>query len=254
MLAGLIAVRSTRAQHRSTCAQYEGVCVRLCLISDYPVIPQTTADLDYDLNVVCRCAMALAQQGHHVYWLLSTASLPTFQAEAALAPAVADTLPPTCRHIIPIQPYQYAGVRLLCVHQEVWQHADQHTRLFTFLCLLQRALSYDIFHAWGTLSVAYLAVYTARFLAVPAVVSYGWQLRSSQPQQPFLWDWVARQVSAAVVSSRLEYERLLTCSPLLPTQLHMIDPMQAEVGQALTALYVRLGGGVTVPSTAGRSF
>src|SRR5262245_40129571 len=115
--------------------------------------------------------MALAQQGHQVYWLLSTESLQALQAEAALAPAAVETLPAICRHIVPVQPYQCAEVRLLCVHQEVWQHADQHTRLFTFLCLLQRALSYDVFHAWGALPVAYLAVYTARFLAVPAVVS-----------------------------------------------------------------------------------
>ena len=228
--------------------------MRLCLISDYPVIPQTAAEMDYNLSAVRRCAIALVQQGHQVYWLLSTESLQAFQAEAALVPAAADILPPTCRHIVPVQPYQCAGVRLLCVHQEVWQHADLHTRLFTFVCLLQRALSYDVFHAWGALSVAYLAVYTARFLAVPAVVSYGWQLRSAKPQQPFLWDWVARQVSAAVVPHMAEYERLLTCSPLAPAQLHVIDPRQAEVGQALTALYVRLCGGViAVRSTAGRS-
>ncbi len=215
--------------------------MRLCVISDHPVIAQTTAELDSDLSAVRRCAMALAQQGHQVYWLLSTESIQALQAEAVLAPAPADTLPPTCRYIVPVQPYQYAGVWLLCVHQGVWQHADRHTRLFTFLCLLQRALSYDVFHAWGALSVAYLAVYTARFLAVPGVVSYDWQLRSAQPQPPFLWDWVARQVSAAVVPSREEYERLLTCSPLVRTQLHVIDPLQVEVGQALIALYVRLG-------------
>jgi len=219
--------------------------VRLCLISAHPVIPQTATEMDYDLRAVCRCATALVQQGHQVYWLLSTASLPTLQAEAALVPAAADTLPPTCRYIVPVQPYQCAGVRLLCVHQEVWQHADLHTRLFTFVCLLQRALPCAVFHAWGALSVAYLAVYTARFLAVPVVVSYDWQLRSARPQQPFLWDWVARQVSAAVVPSRAEYEGLLTRSPLAPTQLHVLDPMQAEVGQTLTALYGRLCGAVT---------
>ena len=156
-----------------------------------------------------------------------------------------DTLLPTCRYVVPVQAYQCAGVRLLCVHQEVWQHADLHTRLFTFVCLLQRALSYAVFHAWGTLSVAYLTVYTARFLAVPVVVSYDWQLRSGQPQQPFLWDWVARQVSAAVVPSRAAYELLLARSLLAPTQLYVIDPMQAKVGWTLTALYARLCGAMT---------
>src|SRR5262249_52685022 len=164
------------------------------------------AEVSYDLSAVRRCAMALVQQGHQVYWLLSTASFQALQAEAALAPAAADILPPTCRHVVPVQPYQCTGVRLLCVNQEIWQHTDLHTRLFTFLCLLQRALSYNVFHAWGTLAVAYLTVYTARFLAVPAVVSYAWQLRAAKPPQPFLWDWVAQQVAAAVVPSMAEHE------------------------------------------------
>lgn len=218
--------------------------MRLCLISDHPVIPQTATEMDYDLSAVRRCATALVQQGHQVYWLLSTASIPALQTETALVPAAADALPPTCRYIVPVQPYQCAGVRLLCVHQEVWQHAELHTRLFTFVCLLQGALACAVFHAWGALSVAYLAVYTARFLAVPVVVSYDRQFRSARPQQPFLWDWVARQVSAAVVPSRAEYERLLTRSPLAPTQLHVLDPMQAEVGRTLTALYTGLCGAV----------
>ena len=219
--------------------------MRLCMISDYPVISRTAAEMDYDLSAVQRCAMALVQEGHEVYWLLSTESLSALQAEAAVVPAAAETLPATCRYIVPVQPYQCAGVRLFCVHQEVWQHADRHTRLFTFLCLVQRALSCAVFHAWGTLAVAYLAVYTARFLAVPAVVSYDWPLWSGKPLQPFLWNWVARQVSAAVVPSRAEYEQLLTGSPLAPTRLHVIDPMQGELGRALTALYTRLCGTVT---------
>jgi hypothetical protein len=218
--------------------------VRLCLISDYPVIPPTAAEMDYNLSTVHRCARALVQQGHQVYWLLPTESLQAFQAEAALAPA-ADTLPPTCRYIVPVQPYQYAGVRLFCVDQQVWQHPDLHTRLFTFVCLLQRALSCAVFHAWGTLSVAYLTVYTAHFLAVPVVVSYDWQLRSAQPQQPFLWNWVAHHVSAAVVPSMAEYEWLLTRSPLAPTQLHVIDPRQPQVGRTLSALYMSMGDAVT---------
>ena len=226
-------------------AQYSGVCVRLCLLSDYPVIPSTTAELDYHLSSVRHCAMALVQQGHQVYWLLSAESLQSFQAEPALASAAADVLPPTCRYIVPVQPYECAGVRLLCVDQQVWHHPDLHTRLFTFVCLLQRAISCAVFHAWGTLSVAYLTAYTARFLAVPAVVSYGWQLRSAQPQQPFLWDWVARHVSAAVVPSMAEYERLLTHSPLTPTQLHVIDPRQSAVGQTLTTLYMHVSDAVT---------
>src|SRR5262249_3261192 len=113
---------------------WEGACVRLCLLSDYSVIPSTAAEMDYNLSTVHHCATALARQGHMVFCLLAAESLHAFWAEAALAPA-ADALPPTCRYIVPVQPYQCAGVRLLCVDQQVWQHLDLHTRLFTFVCL-----------------------------------------------------------------------------------------------------------------------
>lgn len=216
--------------------------MRLCVISDYPSIPRTPAADDYDLSTLRHWAAALVQQGHQVHWLLSTRSLQALDAEVALTPAATDLLPATCQYIVPVQPYQLTGIDILCVEQHVWQHADMHTRLFTFLCLLQRALSCDVVHAWGALAVAYLAVYTARFLAIPAVVSYDGQLRSALAQQPFLWDWVARQVSAAVVPSMAEREQLLTLSPLPSGQIHVIAPTQPQAGRILTALYARLCG------------
>jgi len=214
--------------------------VRLCLISDYPVISQTPAA--EDLRAVHRCAVALVQQGHQVYWLLSTAHVRALHNEALLVSVAPDILPSTCQYVVSAQAYHCEGIRLLCVDQEIWQHPDLHTRLFTFLCLLQRALSCEIFHACGTLPIAYLAVYTACFLAVPAVVSYGPYLVSARPEQPFLWDWVARQLSAAVVPSKVEQERLLTLGPMALTQVHVIDPTRAELGQRLTALYARVCG------------
>lgn len=217
--------------------------MRLCVISAYPVIPQTPAG--EDMRAVRRCAVALAQQGHQVYWLLSTENLRTWYNEAALGPVSTDLLPPTCQYVVPVQTYQCEGIHLLCVNQELWQHPDLHTRLFTFLCLLQRALSCEVFHAWGALSIAYLAVYTACFLAVPAVVSYGSHMLSARPEQPFLWDWVAQRVSAAVVPGRAEYERLLTLSPLTSMHVHVIDPTRSELGQTLTALYTHVCGAAT---------
>ena len=216
--------------------------MRLGVISDYPVIPQTTAEAGYDLRTLRHWAVALVQQGHQVSWLLSTSSLQALEAEGVLSPAAADMLPATCRYVVPVQPYQLAGVDIFCMDHHVWQHTDLHTRLFTFLCLLQRALWCDVWHAWGALSVAYLAVYTARFLAVPAVVSYDWPIRAAMAQQPFLWDWVARQVSAAVVPSMAEREQLLTLSPLMPDQMHVIAPTQPQGERLLAALYARLCG------------
>jgi len=216
--------------------------VRLCWISDHSTVPQTAATVDRELAALRQCAIALVQQGHQVYWVLSPRTLEAFHDEPALAHATADALPPTCQYVVPLQPYQYAGVQLFCVDQQVWQHPDSHTRLFTFLCLLQRALSCDVFHALGALSAVYLAIYTARFLGVPAVLSSGWQLWSAGPSQPFLWHWVVRHVSAAVVSSQVERQRLLTCSPLEPARIHMIDAAQPEVARTLAALYARLSG------------
>jgi hypothetical protein len=214
--------------------------VRLCMMSDYSVIPQTPAA--GDIQAVCRCAVFLVQQGHQVYWLLSTRQMQALSNQASLGPVATDILPTTCQYVIPQQAYHWEGLRLLCINQELWQYPDLHTRLFTFLCLLQRALSCEVFHAWGTLPIAYLAVYTARFLDMPSVVSYGSQMLSAQTEQPFLWDWVARHVSAATVLSKVEQERLLTRSPLTAMQVHVLDPTRLELGQMLTALYTHVCG------------
>jgi hypothetical protein len=210
------------------------------MMSDYPVIPQTPAARD--MQAVYHCAVVLVEQGHQVYWLLSTGQMQALSNQASLGPVAPDILPTTCQYVIPVQAYYWERLRLLSINQELWQYPDLHTRLFTFLYLLQRALSCEVFHAWGTLSIAYLAVYTARFLDMPSVVSYGSQMLSAQTEQPFLWDWVARHVSAAAVPSRVEQERLLTHSPLTAMQVHVVDPTQSELGQTLTALYTRVCG------------
>jgi glycosyl transferase family 4 len=167
--------------------------------------------------------------------------LRTLHHEAAQLTAATDIVPATCQYVVPVQTYHYEGIRLVCVNQEFWQHPDLHTRLFTYLCLFQRALPCAVFHTWGPWPIAYLTVYTARFLAVPAVLSYSSQLVSGRLEQPFLWDWVARQVAAVVVPSTAERERLLTLAPLTPTRVHVIDATQPHLGHTLTALYTCLG-------------
>jgi Glycosyltransferase Family 4 len=201
--------------------------MRLCVIGDSPDVR--------------RCAVALVEQGHQVYWLASAEALRTLHNEAAQLTVATDILPSTCQYVVPVQTYHYEGIRLVCVHQELWQRPDLHTRLFTYLCLLQRALPCAVLHAWGPWPIAYLTIYTARFLAVPAVLSYSSRLVSARLEQPFLWDWVARQIAAAIVSSPAEQERLLTLAPLTSRQMHVIDPTQPHLGQTLTALYGRLG-------------
>jgi hypothetical protein len=200
--------------------------VRLCVIGDSPDVHH--------------CAVALVQQGHEIYWLLPTHTLQTLHNGAGRLPVATDILPATCRFVVPVQAYHLEGIRLVCVNQEFWQRPDLHTRLFTYVCLLQRALPCAVFHTWGPLPIAYLTVYTARFLAVPTVLSYSSQLVAVEPEQPFLWDWVVQQVAAVVVASPAEQERLLTRAPLTLRQVHVIDPTQPDFGQTLTALYARL--------------
>ena len=197
--------------------------MRLCVIGDSPEVRH--------------CAVALVRQGHQVYWLLPSDTLQMLHNGAAGLQVAPDLLPATCRSVVPVQTYHCEGIGLVCVKQEYWQRPDLHTRLFTCLCLLQRDLPCAVFHAWGPLPIAYLTVYSARFLDVPAVVSS----LSVAPEQPFLWDWVARQASAVLVPSRAERERLLTLGPLTSTQVHVLDPRQPHLGQTLTALYTRLG-------------
>ena len=200
--------------------------MRLCVIGDSP-----------DMH---RYAFALVEQGHQVYWLASTEAVRTLHKEAVLLTVATDILPATCQYVAPMQTYHYEGIRLVCVNQEFWQHPDLHTRLFTYLCLLQRALPCAVFHTWDPWPIAYLTIYTARFLAVPAVLSYSSRFVSAKLEQPFLWDWVAQQVAAAIVSNPAEQERLLTLAPLTSKQVHVIDPTQPHLGQTLTALYTRL--------------
>lgn len=200
--------------------------MRLCVIGDSP-----------DVH---RYAVALVEQGHQVYWLASTEAVRTLHKEAVQLTVATDILPATCQYVAPMQTYHYEGIRLLCVNQEFWQHPDLHTRLFTYLCLLQRALPCAVFHTWDPWPIAYLTIYTARFLAVPAVLSYSSRFVSTKLEQPFLWDWVAQQVAAAIVSNPAEQERLLTLAPLTSRQVHVIDPTQPHLGQTLTALYTRL--------------
>jgi hypothetical protein len=200
--------------------------VRLCVVGDSPDVRH--------------CGVALVQQGHELYWLLSPEALRTLPNEAAQLTVATDILPSTCQDVIPVQTYHYEGIRLVCVNQEFWQQPDLHTRLFTYLCLFQRALPCAVLHTWGPWPIAYLTVYTARCLAVPAVLSYSSQLVFAKLGQPFLWDWVARQVTAVIVSSLAEQERLLSLAPLTARQVHVIDPTQPHLGQTLTALYARL--------------
>ncbi len=183
--------------------------------------------------------VALGQQGHDVSWLVPTAYLPTLSVETERLTVATDILPATCQHVIPLQAYHYQGVQLLVISQTLWQQPELHTRLFTLLCLLHRAAPYQVFHTWGPVPLAYLTVYTARFVAVPAVVSCDAAMLAAREHQPFLWDWMLRQAAAMVVPSRAERAQLVSHNAGLPVSV--LDTTHPALGQRLTALYAGLG-------------
>ncbi|MBM3226555.1 MAG: hypothetical protein FJZ47_22555 [Candidatus Tectomicrobia bacterium] len=207
--------------------------MRLCMISDDSLDQPTPERLD--LSAVEQQLVALGHQGHDITWLMSPAQALTLRQPARLTPQALTMLPPCCRHVIPVELYHYAGLRLVCVPEAFWRQTDLHTRLFTFLCLLQRAAPAAVFHAWGsTLTSLYLTVYTARFLAVPAVVSYtDCHLATTRFAQPFLWGWIAQHLAAAVVSTRTAQTLLQACG--IPASL--LTPAQPAAHLALVALY-----------------
>jgi hypothetical protein len=159
----------------------------------------------------------------------------TLLAEAVQLSTVTDMLPATCQHVVPLQAYDYQGVRLLVLAQALWHQPDFHTRLFTLLCLLHRALPCQIWHAWCSMPLAYLTVYTARFVTVPAVVSCDAAMLAARGQQPFLWDWMMRHASVVVVPSQEAYEQLAGCQA--GVRVSVLEAGSPLLGQRLAALY-----------------
>ena len=215
--------------------------MRIGLISYHPTVsPATAEEMDSDFQSLCRYVATLQQYGYQVHWLSSTDTAAALAQDPRLITADEQDVPATCRYVVPYQPYRFAGVSLLCVDSTCWQRPDLHTRLFTLLCLLQRERPCTVLHAWGTLGAIYMAVYTAGYLSVPAVVSYGPACRHAGPQQPFLWQWVAQHAATAVVATAADQESLVATTDLPPARVHVIDPTRPPEAHTLAALY---GGG-----------
>jgi hypothetical protein len=207
------------------------------LISYHPITSLADPAVYSDFQGICQHAMALQQHGFQAYWLSSTDTAEALVTDSRLVAADAQDVPATCRYVVPYQPYRIAGVPLLCVDRTVWQRTDLHTRLFTLLCLLQRERSYAVWHAWGTLPAIYTTVYTACFLGVPAVVSYGPLCLSAGAQYPFLWQWVSQHAALAFVTSGTDRDRLLATSSLLPARVHVVEPLLPTAVYTMTSLY-----------------
>lgn len=220
--------------------------MRIGLISSYPTNTETSAASHDDLLMLYYYALALAQHGLQVLWLSSTDTAEALPDNAALVRDEVQSMPATCRYVIPCQPYHLAGIQLFCTDRTLWQQRPMHTRLFTFLCLLQRQLPCAVFHAWGDLSAAFMTVYSARFLGLPAVVSYSRSCLRTGPQHPFEWQWVARHTSMAFVTNHTDQERLLATSEYLPTQVRVSHPAVPQTMSTMVALYQRLQNSKTL--------
>lgn len=216
--------------------------MQIALLSQHELTPAATAEISREILALCQCAVKLAELGLQVTWLSSHDTAEILASETGVMPTAGDELPATCRHVLACQTYRLGGVQLFCVDPALWQQPDLRTRLFTFLCLLQRQLSCSIWHAWGSLACAYVGVYTARFLGLPAVVSYSRLWLCAGARQTFMWQWVARQVAMALVSSPTDRERLLATSDFVPLRVQVLPPHLSTAGARLVALYRHLSG------------
>lgn len=216
------------------------MCMRIALVSYHPIATSADAETCHDLLTLRQYAVILVRHGLQVLWLTSAETATALADDVSLLPTGEDDLPETCRHVIPCQPYRFEGVRLLCVDDSLWQQRALHTRLYTFVRLLQRELSCAVLHTWGTFPAAYLGVYTARLLGLPAAVYYSQPYLRDGPQQSFVWHWVARHLTIALVSSHADQEYLLTTSDLTPARISVIDPALSTVGPTMVSLYQTL--------------
>lgn len=214
--------------------------MRIGFVSHFPTGALTPAGSLRECRLLCQYALTLARQGGLNFWLCSPEALEALAEQVSPVPSQATDVPATCRHVVPLRPYRLAGIRLFCLDRDLWRRRDRHTRLFTLLELLQRELPSTVLHAWGTFPIAYVTVYTASFLGLPAVVTYGRLGVRDGPKTAFEWSWVARRVALALVHNRQHRQRLLTTSDLTPARVRLITPSLCADGTAQEALYRRV--------------
>jgi len=211
--------------------------MRIGFVSDYSTHILADAATRHKVLRVGHHAQSLTRQGVQVQWIASTDTAAALANHAHLVVTGDEGLPATCRHVLPCQAYDVEGVQLLCLTPSLWQDAALHTRLFTFLCLLQQAQPCRIWHAWGSLAAAYVTVYTARFLGIPTVVSDVVPVLDADPQQAFVWQWVAQHASRAVVSNAAEQQRWLSTGAVSAAQIEVIDAASPEYVDTLLNVY-----------------
>jgi hypothetical protein len=214
--------------------------MRIGLSSYHPTGTTTDTETSDDFQLLCHVAVALKQQGVQIHWLSSTDTAEALAHDPRLVATDAQDVPEICRYVVPYQAYRFADIPLMCIDGALWQRTDLHTRLFTLRCLLQRASPCTMLHVWGTLPVIYLTVYTARFLGVPVVVSYGPLGLHEAPQQPFLWQWVVQHASLVLVRTEAEQQSLRAARDVPAHRVRVVNPTLPALGATLASLYESL--------------
>jgi len=219
--------------------------MRIGLISYHLTTTIAGVSKNLDIITLYQHAVHLNQQGHQVWWVSSTdtiEAIATYTKTLALIPKNTSNLPKTCQYVVPCQVYRFQGGQIFCIDCCVWQQPSLRTRLFTFLCLLQRALPCEVWHVWGALPGAYLAVYTGCLIGLPVVVSYNEEYLRDVSQGSFEWHWVAQHASQALVACEADRKRLAATSVLTPKQIQIVNPVLLEASASAINLYESLRG------------
>lgn len=214
--------------------------MRIGLVSD------VSAALNRDLSAcdgvvaLTRFVRLLARRGFQVQWITATEMAEALSDDAGLRPVEAAAMPPTCRYVLPYELYQLDGVELVCLPRAYWQDRALHTRLFTFLGLMQRERPCALWQTWGTLATTFLTAYTASYLNLPCAVFYTSACLREAPQQDFLWQWVTHHTQAGLVGTVSDRARLLATATLASEYVQVIDPLAPTAGEAIATLYQTL--------------
>lgn len=222
--------------------------MRIGIISYHPTDNIYGVSRNSEIIALQQHAIYLNKKGHQVWWVSSTDTIKAIDAhtgaEALMqgkhASNYTSKLPTTCQYVVPCQVYRFQGGEVFCIDCSVWQQPSLRTRLFTFLCLLQRALPCEVWNVWGAFPAGYLAVYTARFMGLPVVVSYNEQYLRDGSQQSFEWHWVAQHASQALVACEADRKHLAATSILTPKQIQIVNPVLLEASASDIDLYESL--------------
>ena len=208
--------------------------MRLNMVSYYPLGHAVGQADSAEPQELAQAVSTLAQNGYEITWLTSSDIL--HLPMPALHPEPVEGLPVTCRDVVPCQMYRLGGAQVIVVEALIWQRPDLHTRLFTLLCLLHRELGWQVMHAWGELAALFLGVYTACFVGIPAVVSYGSRSWSEEEENLWQWCWVQQHLAAAFVSSASGREALRRFG-MAPPLTKMYTSADVDMAPELRALY-----------------